>query len=411
MVHLAERLGRIKPSPTMAITAMAADLKAAGKDVIGLGAGEPDFDTPETVKAAGIEAIQTGETKYTRVDGLPALKQAIARKFARENNLNYAPDQISVGSGAKHVLYNALMAGLDPGDEVIVPAPYWVSYPDMVVLAEGEPVIVQTTEADGFKLRPEALAAAITPRTRWLMFNSPSNPTGAAYTRDEMAAIADVLVDHPHVGVLADDIYEHLVYDDFRFHTMAEVEPRLLERTVTINGVSKAYAMTGWRIGFAGGPAELIKGMAKIQSQSTSNPSSISQHAAMAALDGPQDSIPERRAVFPGTPRPRGEHAEPGGRHRVCDAGGRLLRLSELRRHDRPQDSGRGDARERRGRGPLPPGSGRRRGRVRGGVRPRALLPHLLRHLHRGVGGGVRAHPAGGGGAFLTAARGPLTQR
>ena len=233
------------------------------------------------------------------MDGLPALKQAIARKFARENNLDYGVDQISVGSGAKHVLFNALMAGLDPGDEVIVPAPYWVSYPDMVVLAEGEPVIVPTTEADGFKLRPEALAAAITPRTRWLMFNSPSNPTGAAYTREEMAAIADVLVDRPHVGVLADDIYEHLVYDDFRFHTMAEVEPRLLERTVTINGVSKAYAMTGWRIGFAGGPRELIAGMAKIQSQSTSNPSRPSASTPPSRRwTGRRIRSPVRRAVF-----------------------------------------------------------------------------------------------------------------
>ena len=298
MVHLAQRLSRIKPSPTMAITAMAAELKAAGKDVIGLGAGEPDFDTPDTVKAAGIQAIQAGQTKYTRVDGLPALKQAVVRKFARENGLDYAPEQISVGSGAKHVLYNALMASLDPGDEVIVPAPYWVSYPDMVQLAEGTPVIVPTSAADGFKLRPAALAAAITPRTRWLMFNSPSNPTGAAYGRDEIAAIAAVLLDHSHVGVLADDIYEHLVYDGFRFHTIAAVEPRLHARTLTLNGVSKAYAMTGWRIGFAGGPRELIAGMAKMQSQSTSNPSSISQHAAIAALDGPQDAIAERRAVF-----------------------------------------------------------------------------------------------------------------
>ena len=298
MVHLAQRLSLIKPSPTMAITAMAAELKAAGKDVIGLGAGEPDFDTPDGIKAAGMQAIAAGETKYTRVDGMPALKQAICRKFARENGLDYAPEQISVGSGAKHVLYNALMAGLDPGDEVIVPAPYWVSYPDMVRLAEGEPVIVSAGAADGFKLRPEALAAAITPRTRWLMFNSPSNPTGAAYARDEIAAIAAVLLDHPHVGVLSDDIYEHLVYDGFEFHTIAAVEPRLHARTLTINGVSKAYAMTGWRIGFAGGPRELIAGMAKIQSQSTSNPASISQHAAIAALDGPQDAIPERRAVF-----------------------------------------------------------------------------------------------------------------
>ena len=298
MVHLARRLGLVKPSPTMAITAKAASLKAAGEDVIGLGAGEPDFDTPEHVKEAAIRAMRAGETKYTPVDGLPALKRAIARKFERENGLAYGPEQISVGVGAKHVLYNALMASLDPGDEVVVPAPYWVSYPDMVRLAEGTPVIVPTAEEDGFKLRPEALAAALTPRTKWLVFNSPGNPTGAAYGRDEIAALAQVLLDHPHVGVLADDIYEHLVYDDFRFHTIASVEPALHARTLTINGVSKAYAMTGWRIGFAGGPAALIAAMAKLQSQSTSNPASISQHAAIAALDGPQDSIAARRAVF-----------------------------------------------------------------------------------------------------------------
>ncbi len=298
MAHLARRLGLVKPSPTMAITAKAASLKAAGEDVIGLGAGEPDFDTPEHVKEAAVRAMRAGETKYTPVDGLPALKRAIARKFERENGLAYGPEQISVGAGAKHVLYNALMASLDPGDEVVVPAPYWVSYPDMVRLAEGTPVIAPTAEEDGFKLRPEALAAAITPRTKWLVFNSPGNPTGAAYGRDEIAALAQVLLDHPHVGVLADDIYEHLVYDDFRFHTIAAVEPALHARTLTINGVSKAYAMTGWRIGFAGGPAALIAAMAKIQSQSTSNPASISQHAAIAALDGPQDSIAARRAVF-----------------------------------------------------------------------------------------------------------------
>lgn len=298
MVHLARRLGLVKPSPTMAITAKAASLKAAGEDVIGLGAGEPDFDTPEHVKEAAIRAMRAGETKYTPVDGLPALKRAIARKFERENGLAYGPEQISVGAGAKHVLYNALMASLDPGDEVVVPAPYWVSYPDMVRLAEGTPVIVPTAEEDGFKLRPEALAAALTPRTKWLVLNSPGNPTGAAYGRDEIAALAQVLLDHPHVGVLADDIYEHLVYDDFRFHTIAAVEPALHARTLTINGVSKAYAMTGWRIGFAGGPAALIAAMAKLQSQSTSNPASISQHAAIAALDGPQDSIAARRAVF-----------------------------------------------------------------------------------------------------------------
>lgn len=298
MVRLARRLGLVKPSPTMAITAKAASLKAAGEDVIGLGAGEPDFDTPEHVKEAAVRAMRAGETKYTPVDGLPALKRAIARKFERENGLAYGPEQISVGAGAKHVLYNALMASLDPGDEVIVPAPYWVSYPDMVRLAEGTPVIAPTAEEDGFKLRPEALAAAITPRTKWLVFNSPGNPTGAAYGRDEIAALAQVLLDHPHVGVLADDIYEHLVYDNFRFHTIAAVEPALHARTLTINGVSKAYAMTGWRIGFAGGPAALIAAMAKLQSQSTSNPTSISQHAAIAALDGPQDSIAARRAVF-----------------------------------------------------------------------------------------------------------------
>ena len=298
MVRLARRLGLVKPSPTMAITAKAASLKAAGEDVIGLGAGEPDFDTPEHVKEAAVRAMRAGETKYTPVDGLPALKQAVARKFERENDLAYGPEQISVGTGAKHVLYNALMASLDPGDEVVVPAPCWVSYPDMVRLAEGTPVIAPTAEEDGFKLRPEALAAAITPRTKWLVFNSPGNPTGAAYGRDEIAALAQVLLDHPHVGVLADDIYEHLVYDDFRFHTIAAVEPALHARTLTINGVSKAYAMTGWRIGFAGGPAALIAAMAKLQSQSTSNPTSISQHAAIAALDGPQDSIAARRAVF-----------------------------------------------------------------------------------------------------------------
>ena len=298
MVRLAHRLGLVKPSPTMAITAKAASLKAAGEDVIGLGAGEPDFDTPEHVKEAAVRAMRAGETKYTPVDGLPTLKRAIARKFERENGLVYGPEQISVGAGAKHVLYNALMASLDPGDEVVVPAPYWVSYPDMVRLAEGTPVIAPTAEEDGFKLRPEALAAAITPRTKWLVFNSPGNPTGAAYARDEIAALAQVLLAHSHVGVLADDIYEHLVYGDFRFHTIAAVEPALHARTLTINGVSKAYAMTGWRIGFAGGPAALVAAMAKIQSQSTSNPASISQHAAIAALDGPQDSIAARRAVF-----------------------------------------------------------------------------------------------------------------
>ncbi len=298
MSFIAKRLARIKPSPTMAITAKAAELKAQGRDVIGLGAGEPDFDTPENIKEAGIRAIRDGATKYTKVDGMPKLKAAIARKFKRDNGLDYAPEQITVGSGGKHVLYNALMATLNPGDEVVIPAPYWVSYPDMVLLAEGTPVIVPAAEADGFKLQPDALEAAITPATKWFIFNSPSNPTGAAYSRNEIAALAAVLARHPQVHILSDDIYEHLVYDGFQFSTMAEVAPELYDRTLTMNGVSKGYAMTGWRIGFAGGDAALIKAMAKMQSQSTSNPASISQIAAIEALDGPQGSIAERNETF-----------------------------------------------------------------------------------------------------------------
>ena len=298
MSFIAKRLARIKPSPTMAITAKAAELKAQGRDVIGLGAGEPDFDTPENIKEAGIRAIRDGATKYTKVDGMPELKAAIARKFKRDNGLDYTPEQITVGSGGKHVLYNALMATLNVGDEVVIPAPYWVSYPDMVLLAEGTPVIVPAAETDGFKLLPEALEAAITPATKWFIFNSPSNPTGAAYSRDEIAALAGVLARHPQVHILSDDIYEHLVYDGFQFSTMAEVAPELYDRTLTMNGVSKGYAMTGWRIGFAGGDAALIKAMAKMQSQSTSNPASISQIAAIEALDGPQGSIAERNEIF-----------------------------------------------------------------------------------------------------------------
>ncbi len=298
MSFLASRLDRIKPSATMAISAKAMELKAQGRDVIGLGAGEPDFDTPDSIKAAGIKAIQEGQTKYTQVEGLPALKEAIATKFKRDNRLDYAPNQIIVGVGAKHVLYNALMATLDPGDEVVIPAPYWVSYPDMVLLAEGTPVIAPTREENGFKLQPDELARAITAKTKWLIFNSPSNPTGAAYNLDQVKALAEVLLRHPQVGVIADDIYEHLVYDGFAFHTMAEAEPALQERTLTVNGVSKAYAMTGWRIGYAGGDAALIKAMGKIQSQSTSNPASISQLATVEALTGPQDFIAERNAIF-----------------------------------------------------------------------------------------------------------------
>jgi aspartate aminotransferase len=298
MSIVADRLQRVKPSPTIAVTMKAAELKAAGKDVIGLGAGEPDFDTPDNIKAAAKAAIDKGDTKYTAVDGTPALKKAISAKFKRENDLDYAPNQISVGTGGKQVLYNALMATLNPGDEVIIPAPYWVSYPDMVILADGKPVEVACSENQGFKLTPEALAAAITPKTKWLLLNSPSNPTGAAYTREDLRALADVLLKHPHVWIMTDDMYEHLVYDDFKFTTIAQVEPKLYERTLTVNGVSKSYCMTGWRIGYAGGPAPLIKAMAAIQSQSTSNPSSISQAAAVEALNGPQDFIPANNKVF-----------------------------------------------------------------------------------------------------------------
>jgi aspartate aminotransferase len=301
---VARTLERVKPSPTMAITSKARQMKAAGLDVIGLGAGEPDFDTPDNIKQAAIEAIQRGETKYTAVDGIPELKKAIAAKFARENGLTYELNEITVGAGGKHVLYNALLATLDPGDEVVIPSPYWVSYPDIVLLSGAEPVIVETSLEDGFKLTPEALEKAITPKTKWFIFNSPSNPTGAAYSRDEIKALTDVLLRHERVWVLSDDIYEHLVYDGFEFTTPAAVEPKLKERTLTLNGVSKAYSMTGWRIGYAGGPAPLIKAIGTLQSQSTSNPSSISQWAAVEALNGPQDflkdwvkSFKERRDV------------------------------------------------------------------------------------------------------------------
>jgi aspartate aminotransferase len=285
---VARTLERVKPSPTMAITSKAREMKAAGFDVIGLGAGEPDFDTPDNIKQAAIEAIKRGETKYTAVDGIPELKQAISEKFARENGLDYKPNEITVGSGGKQVLYNALRATLDPGDEVIIPSPYWVSYPDIVLLAGAEPVIIETSLEDGFKLTPASLEQAITPKSKWFIFNSPSNPTGAAYTRDEIKALTDVLLKHERVWVLSDDIYEHLVYDGFKFTTPAQVEPKLKDRTLTLNGVSKAYSMTGWRIGYGGGPAPLIRAIATLQSQSTSNPCSISQWASVEALRGPQ---------------------------------------------------------------------------------------------------------------------------
>lgn len=291
-------LDRISPSPTLAITTKVQELKRAGVDVIGLGAGEPDFDTPDFVKEAAIEAIRRGQTKYTNVDGTPELKDAIVAKFKRDNRLDYAPAQISVNVGGKHTLFNALVATVEAGDEVIVPAPYWVSYPDVVQFTGGTPVVVAAGPEHGYKLTPAMLEAAITPRTKWLILNSPSNPTGAAYTVAELKALGEVLERHPHVWIFADDMYEHIVYDDFRFATIAEVCPSLYERTLTVNGCSKAYAMTGWRIGFAGGAQWLIKAMAKLQSQSTSNPCSIAQAAATAALNGDQSFLAERNAAF-----------------------------------------------------------------------------------------------------------------
>ena len=298
MSFLAARLSRVKPSATIAISAKANALKAQGKNIIALSFGEPDFDTPDNIKEAAIKAIRAGDTKYTAVDGTAKLKEAIVAKFKRENGLSYTTKQVTVGTGGKQVLYNAFMATLSAGDEVIIPAPYWVSYPDMVLLAEGTPVFVACTQETGFKMKATELEKAITPKTKWVLLNSPSNPSGAAYTHAELKAITDVLVRHPHVWVLTDDIYEHLVYDDFKFSTPAQIEPSLYDRTLTMNGVSKAYCMTGWRIGYAGGPEQLIKAMGDVQSQSTSNPCSISQAAAVEALNGTQDFIPKNNAVF-----------------------------------------------------------------------------------------------------------------
>ena len=297
MSIISNSLKRIKPSPTIAVTQKARELRAAGKDVIGLGAGEPDFDTPDNVKRAAIKAIKDGDTKYTAVDGTPSLKKAIVNKFKRENNLKFTADQITVGTGGKQVLYNAFMATLNKGDEVIIPAPYWVSYPDMVLLAGGKPKIVKCGEADGFKLTPQLLRKAITKKTKWLILNSPSNPTGAGYSKKEINDLAKVLVKHKNVHILSDDIYEHISYDKFKFYTIAQVS-KLKDRTLTMNGVSKSYAMTGWRIGYAAGPKDIIKAIGKIQSQSTSNPSSISQAAAVEALNGNQSFIKKRSKAF-----------------------------------------------------------------------------------------------------------------
>lgn len=298
MAFLADTLSRVKPSATIAVSELARELKASGREVIGLSAGEPDFDTPDNIKAATIDAINRGETKYTPVAGIVELRQAICAKFKRENGLEYSPDQAIVGTGGKQILFNALAATLNPGDEVLIPAPYWVSYPDMTLLNGGEPRFVEAKVENNFKLTAEELEAAITPRTKWLIFNSPSNPSGAAYSYDELKALTDVLLRHPHVWVLSDDMYEHLCYGDFEFVSPAQVEPKLYDRTLTMNGVSKAYAMTGWRIGYACGPVELIKAMTKVQGQQTSGACSIAQWAAVEALNGPQDFIAERRQAF-----------------------------------------------------------------------------------------------------------------
>ena len=298
MAFIADALSRVKPSATIAVSQKARDLKAKGRDVIGLGAGEPDFDTPDNIKNAAIEAIRRGETKYPPVSGIAPLREAIAAKFKRENNLDYKPEQTIVGTGGKHILFNAFMATLNQGDEVIIPRPYWVSYPEMVAICGGTSVYVETSIDNGFKLTAEALERVITPKTKWLLMNSPSNPSGAAYTRDELRAIADVLLKHPHVWVLTDDMYEHLTYGDFIFTTIAEVEPALYDRTLTMNGVSKAYAMTGWRIGYAAGPVQLIKAMDMIQGQQTSGACTIAQWASVEALNGPQDFITKNKAVF-----------------------------------------------------------------------------------------------------------------
>ncbi|BCH58894.1 MULTISPECIES: pyridoxal phosphate-dependent aminotransferase [Rhizobium/Agrobacterium group] len=300
MAFLADALSRVKPSATIAVSQKARELKAKGRDVIGLGAGEPDFDTPDNIKQAAIDAIHRGETKYTPISGIPELRKAIADKYKRENNLDYKPEQTIVGTGGKQILFNAFMATLNAGDEVIIPTPYWVSYPEMVALCGGTPVFVATTQENNFKLTAEDLEKAITPKTKWFLFNSPSNPSGAAYTEAELKALTDVLLRHEQVWVLTDDMYEHLVYGDFKFTTPAEVEPKLYDRTLTMNGVSKAYAMTGWRIGYAAGPLPLIKAMDMIQGQQTSGACSIAQWAAVEALNGTQDFIPENKKIFEG---------------------------------------------------------------------------------------------------------------
>jgi len=405
MSLLSAAINRIKPSPTIAVTNKAAELKAAGRDVIGLGAGEPDFDTPDFVKEAAIEAIRSGQTKYTAVDGTPALKKAVQAKFRRDNNLDYGLDQISVNVGGKQTIFNAMVATLDPGDEVVIPAPYWVSYPDIVLFCGATPVILPCPIGQGFKLRPEQLDAAITPKTKWVFLNSPSNPTGAAYSAAELKALTDVLLGHPHVFIMTDDMYEHVVFDDFRFASLAEVEPRLFDRTLTVNGASKAYAMTGWRIGFAGGPVPIIKAMAKIQSQSTSNPCSIAQAAVVAARERAAGLSERAGKELPVAPRSGGFHAQSGERAALPDAGRGLLCLSGLFRPDRQDDAGRRCAEDRRGCGGLSAGVRRRGGGAWGGLWPLAGLPHQLCDRCRDAGGCLHADSARLRGGSLNAVR------
>ena len=401
MAFLSQTLNRIKPSPTVAISNRAMELRAEGKDVIGLSVGEPDFDTPVHIREAAKAAIDGGATRYTAVDGTPALKRAICAKFKRENGLDYQPGQISVGAGGKQILFNAFLASLDPGDEVVFAAPYWVSYPDMVLMGGGTPVVVATGIDSGFKMSAADLEAALTPRTKWVVINSPSNPSGGAYTAAELRALTDVIKRRPDVWVMSDDIYEHLVYDGFEFFTPAQLEPELYDRTLTINGVSKAYAMTGWRIGYGAGPVELIKAMATIQSQSTTNPSSVSQAAAVAALEGPQDFLEGWRELLPVAPRPRRRHAQPGPRHPLREPRGGLLRLPQRRRGDRQDHAHRQGGRQRhRFRGLSARGGGRRH-RARRRVRPRTLFPDFLCRVHRDADRGLRAHPARLRGAVL----------
>ena len=395
MAFLADRTSRIKPSATIAVTDKARALKAAGRDVIGLGAGEPDFDTPETSRRPRSRRSATAGRRNTP----PSTASPSSRRRSRASSsartaLDYKPAQIIVGTGGKQVLYNALMATINPGDEVIIPAPYWVSYPEMVLLAGGEPVAVATTMESGFKMKPEALEKAITPKTKWIIFNSPSNPTGAAYTRAELKAVTDVLVRHPHVHVMSDDMYEHLVYDDFEFFSPAQLEPRLYERTLTVNGVSKAYCMTGWRIGYAGGPEPLIKTMAMIQSQSTSNPSAVSQWAAVEALDGPQDFIPKHNKIFKERRDLCVSMLNQANGIRCPKPEGAFYVYPSCNGHDRQGCADRKEARDRRGFRHRAPGGGRRRRGAGHAVWLRPGVPHLLCHRDHGARGSLRAHPA-----------------